>query len=185
MNAGEVGSQILNARQGLALTIDTRRLQSEERLIVPQVLREETVAEDVAAVSRHAEDGSARAVRLQRHDRPLLARERLRGTEELEDVVFAQPQVLPHLWGQCTCRRIATQLIAIRPDLHVAAPELRQKRRDAHTAISSRSPAAPGRGMAAHASASIASASFATVGCSKRFRSGRSTPKVSRTRDTS
>src|SRR5216110_2876751 len=31
---GEVGSQILNARQGLALTIDTRRLQSEERLIV-------------------------------------------------------------------------------------------------------------------------------------------------------
>src|SRR5205823_5096815 len=83
---GEVSGQILDARQGLAVTISTLRLQSEERLILPQMLREQTVAEDVAVVSRHPENWRARAARLQRHDGPPSQRDRLGRMEEFHDI---------------------------------------------------------------------------------------------------
>ena len=74
--ACEVPGQILDPREQLALAIETRRLQPEERLIVAKVLHQRTVAEDVAVVSGHRKNGFARSTRLQRHDGALLFGER-------------------------------------------------------------------------------------------------------------
>src|SRR5262249_44639094 len=141
---------------------------------------------DVAVVAGNGEYRRAGATRLQRDDRALLLCQRTRRAQKLQDIAFAPLQVIAQLRRQRARGGIAAQLVAVRPDLHLAAPQLREKPGDTHTAISSRSPAPLARGVAldTHPRASIASAIVATVGRSNRLRSGRSTPNTSRTRDT-
>src|SRR2546426_1470279 len=184
--AGKVVGQLLDAREGLALTIDTRRVQPEERLIVPQLPRQETVAEHVAIVPGHAENGNLFSAGLEWYDGPLLVGERLRRTEEFHDIALALPQPLAQLGSQHAGGGSAPQLVAVRPDLNVAATQFLEKGRYDHSANSSRSVASliGACVFATQDSPSMTSAKPATVGRSKRLRSGRSTPKTSRTRDT-
>ena len=75
---GEVRGEILDARERLALAVETGRLEPVQRLIVAQVSYEDAIAEDVPVVSTHREHGRVLTVRLERHDGARHG-ERLRG----------------------------------------------------------------------------------------------------------
>src|SRR5712692_1944651 len=183
---GKVRCQILHACEGLALTIDARRLQPEEGLIVAQVLCQGTVAEHVATMPGHGKNWNARSAGLQRHDGSLLLGKRLGRAEECENIALALPQLSAQLGRQNAGWSTAAQLVAISPDLNVAAAQFLKQRRHDHSSISSRSLASwvSAFALATQDSPSMTSASPATVGRSKRLRRGRSTSKTSRIRDT-
>src|SRR4029077_3693578 len=185
---GEVGRQLLDARDGLALAIYAGRLQPEERLILAQLLRQEAEREHVAIVSGHGKHRDALAAGLKRHDGPLPPSQRIRRLEELDDSALFLSQLIAQCRRQDAGRRSAPQLVAFRPDLDLAAAQFLEKGRHDHRTISSRSPASCAGGgvcaFAIHDSPSMTPASPARVGRSKRSRSGTSTPKTSRIRDT-
>jgi len=64
----EMGRKLGDTRQRLALAIEPRRPEPEERLIVSKVLRQSAVAEYVPVVSADGKDRRSRSSRLQRHD---------------------------------------------------------------------------------------------------------------------
>src|SRR5258707_4583632 len=178
----EIGGHLLDTPQRLAVAVETRGLEAENRLIGAQVLREGAEAEHVAVVPRHRENGRAGSARLQRHDGALLLGERHGRAQKLQNFVLELPQFMAQFGRQHPGRGIATQPITVRPNVDIALAEQLKKVQHLHTSTSSRSPAtrAGVRAAADHDKASMVSASPAIVGRSKRFRKGTSTPNRSR-----
>src|SRR5262249_47429021 len=63
----EISREVLHALQRLAVTIETRRLQAEEGLILTQVLSECVEAENIAVVAANSKNRRPCAAGLQRH----------------------------------------------------------------------------------------------------------------------
>src|SRR5215470_7898059 len=61
---GEVGGEVLDARERFAVSIEAGGLEPVEGLIGAEMLREGTVAKDVAVVPGHGKDGNAPPARL-------------------------------------------------------------------------------------------------------------------------
>ncbi|MNC85370.1 hypothetical protein D3C83_09640 [compost metagenome] len=120
----KVRGMILHACERLAMAVESRRLQPKERLVVPEVVRQSAVTEDVAVMPGHAENGSTVSARLQRNDGTLLLDERLSRTQELQDLVFPLLQLFAQLRSQHAGRSIASQSVAFRPDFDIAAAQL-------------------------------------------------------------
>src|SRR2546425_2521431 len=180
--AGEVCGQIFDSRERLAVAVEPGGLEPVQGLIVAQVLRPGAVAEHIAVVSGDAKNGGACTPRLQWDDGPLLLGKGRGRAQECQDVVLPLLQLFAQFGGKHAGRRIAPQRVALRPDLNIAAAQVGQQGGHAHSSISTRLAARAGarREPVAHARASIASASPATVGRSKRWRSGRSSAEAIR-----
>ena len=118
---------MFNRCQRLAVIVESRRLQTEKRLIVSQLLRECAVQEDIPVVAGHTEDRRVASALLQRHDRSLLRCKRRCRTEELDHVALAPEQDVAQIGCQHTGRRVAPQLIALHPHLNVAAAQFREE----------------------------------------------------------
>jgi hypothetical protein len=123
----KVRSEILDARERLAMAVETRRLKSVERLIVPQVLHEGAVAEDVAVVTGHRKDGDARSARLQGHDGALLPGKGLGPAQNFQDLGLVLLQLTTQLECQPVSRGVAPQPIPIGPDLNITAAQLSEQ----------------------------------------------------------
>src|SRR5690242_13070718 len=115
---------MLDARERLAMLVGARRLQAEERLVGPERLGKEPVAVHVAVMAADTEDRLLRAVRLQRHDRALLAHLALDRAQEIEDAGLVLPQEVGELDGERAGRRVAAKQLAVGPDADVAAAQL-------------------------------------------------------------
>src|SRR2546428_4916316 len=107
----EVCGQIRDGCEGLTTIFESGKLQSEERLIISQVLRQSAIQEDVAIVSRHSENGSVVSALLQRHDCALPPCKRRRRTEEFDHVALALPQHVAQVGCQDPGWSVAPQLI--------------------------------------------------------------------------
>src|SRR5438309_2205623 len=116
---GEIRGQFFDACERLAVTVETGRLQAEERLIVPQVPRQGAITEYVAIVPGDAEHGRALAARLHRYEGPRLARQCPGRAKEFENVVLAVVQFIAQLGGERAGWSTASQSISICRDMHV------------------------------------------------------------------
>ena len=107
--------EILDASERRSLTVEPGRLQSVERQVRAEVLREREITKDVAIVPGDPKDRNSPAAGLQWHDRAVLAGERFRRAEELQDLVFASLQLLVQRGREHAGRCIAPQASAIGP----------------------------------------------------------------------
>src|SRR5438876_2810980 len=180
----EILRQILDARERLALAVDTGRLEPEEGVLAPQVAREGAITEDVAVMSADREYGRLGAAALQRDNGALLVSERLGRTQELQDLSLVSLQRLAQLGRKDAGRCRAAHTVALGLHVDIAAAQVSQQGGHPHSSISSR-PAAPCARtfpLALHDRVSRASAKLVIVEFSNKVRVWTSTPKTSRMR---
>src|SRR2546421_1905664 len=178
----EVRREILHARERLAPAVEPGRLEPEERLVVAQLLRQSAVAEHVAVVPGHREHGRAAAPSLEWHDRALLPCKRLPRAQQRQDLALVVLQPIPQLGRQHAGRRGAAQALALGVEVDAAVMQVGEETLQRHSSISSRCrrSAIGVCRRVENITASMASASCATLGRSNRLRSGRSTPDAAR-----
>ena len=135
----EVRREILDAPERLAPAVEPGRLEPEEGLVVAQLLCQRAIAEHVTVVPGHREHRRARAASLERHDRARPLRQLVGRAQEFQDLALASLQLVTQLGGERPGRGRAPQVLALGPDLDIAAAQLREKRRHAHSSTTSRS----------------------------------------------